>query len=64
MHDRIRRKLDTEVAEEAHETRRGNRCMMRVGKNESPLATQRTNSSATFAMVPNPKTTRAGNAVY
>jgi hypothetical protein len=40
MHDGIRRKLDTKVAEDAHETRCGRRCMMRIGKNESPLATQ------------------------
>ncbi len=41
MHDGIRRKVDTEFAEGAHKPRRGNRRMMRIGKNESPLATQR-----------------------
>jgi hypothetical protein len=32
--------VDTEFAEDAHKMRRGSRCMMRIGKNESPLATQ------------------------
>ena len=41
MHDGIRLEVDTEVAEDAHKTRPGSRCMIRVGKNESPLATQR-----------------------
>ena len=39
MHDGIRRKVDTEFAEGTHETRRGSRRMMRIGENESPLAT-------------------------
>src|ERR1700730_621244 len=40
MHDGIRREVNTEVAEDAHETCRSRRCMMRIGKNEGSLATR------------------------
>jgi hypothetical protein len=38
MHDGIRREVNAEIAEDAHETCRSRRCMMRIGENESPLA--------------------------
>src|SRR4051812_4147974 len=41
MHDGIRRKVDSEFPERVHETRRGTRRMMRIGKDKSPFATQR-----------------------
>jgi hypothetical protein len=39
MHGGIGRQMDTELTEDAHKTRRGGRCMMRIGENESPFAT-------------------------
>jgi hypothetical protein len=41
MDDGICRQMDTDLPEHAYETRRGGRCMMRIGENESPFATQR-----------------------
>jgi hypothetical protein len=40
MHDGICRKPHTEVAEDSHQTCRGDGCMMRIGKNESSFAIQ------------------------
>jgi hypothetical protein len=40
MHHGVRRKLDTELTEKLHEMRSGACGMVRIGKNESSLATQ------------------------
>ena len=64
MHDSIGRKVNTQLVECAHKSRRADGCVMWIGKHEGPLATQSVQLVDNARECSNPKMTRAGNAEY